>query len=276
MSSFFPGSNSGSNRLEGSQNRTFSKQQQKYLDEFNKKPGLKVFVTVYRTCTEYFAVIYPLKMILSARLPINCINLRTSRLEKLENNLIKLFFGLRNGEYAYSIVFKIVENELAAAGPHKHGFKKEKEKKKTESYSMSSDDEASNDGHSSTEFKDEYRHKTYQSSTDDEHESIEESNENMSVTLTFGDQEQDESPDTISFVTWEDALSGKIDINADGQLVNSAKSSEFNKPTLNDLLASNSPLPSNGKTTTNSNLLSVRTDEHRRRLSLQTIPESGE
>lgn len=234
-----------------------------------------MFVTVYRTCTEYFAVIYPLKMILSARLPINCINLRTSRLEKLENNLIKLFFGLRNGEYAYSIVFKITENELQP--PVKHGVGFKKEKKKTESYSMSSDDEASNDGHSSTEFKDEYRHKTYQSSTDDEHESLEESNEHMSVTLTFGDEQEpeDSSPDSISFVTWEDALSGKIDINADGQLVNSAKS-EFNKPTLNELLGANNPMPSNGRTTTNSNLLSVRTDEHRRRLSLQTIPESGE
>lgn len=53
VSSFFPSfpTNNGTNRLDGGQNRTFSKQQQKYLDEFYKKSGLRVFVTVYRTCT---------------------------------------------------------------------------------------------------------------------------------------------------------------------------------------------------------------------------------
>ena len=142
-------------------------------------------------------------MILSARLPINCINLKTSRLEKLENNLIKLFFGLRNGEFAYSIVFKIVENELAATKPGKShsNFKKEnKAKKKNESYSVSSDDdEQSNDGHSSSECRE--THKSYLSSTDDEHESIEENNEENMVTFNFNDHEHSSSGSF--FVTWE-------------------------------------------------------------------------
>lgn len=211
-------------------------------------------------------------MILSARLPINCINLRTSKLEKLENNLIKLFFGFRNGEFAYSIVFKIIDNDpqhtnLQNTKHVNNNFKKEKNKKKNESYSTSSDDEEhSNDGQSSSEYKD--THKSYLSSTDDEHESIGE--ENM-ITLTFND-EGHSSAESINFVTWEDALSGKIDITADGELINSSKN-ELNKPNINNLLASN-PLPNNGKTTTNANLLTVRTDEHRRRLSLQTIPET--
>ena len=64
----------------------------------------------------------------------------------------------------------------------------------------SDDDEASNDGHSSTEFKDDFKdqHKSYLSSTDDEHESIEESNENL-ITLTFNDHETNSS-DSINFV----------------------------------------------------------------------------
>ena len=73
--------------------------------------------------------------------------------------------------------------------------------------------------------------------------------------------------------SWEDALSGKIDISADGELIiNNSSKNEF-KPPFNNLLA-NANLPNNGKTGKNSNLLTVRTDEHRRRLSLQTIPES--
>lgn len=144
-------------------------------------------------------------MILSARLPINCINLRTSRLEKLENNLIKLFFGLRNGEYAYSIVFKIVDNELQTANQQKHAnnFKKDnKTKKKNESYSVSSDDE-SNDGHSGHDYLDHNKHcdinKNYLSS-DDDHESIEENNEENMVTFNFNDQS--DSKDDF-FVSWE-------------------------------------------------------------------------
>lgn len=188
-----------------------------------------------------------------------------------------MYFCLRNGEYAYSIVFKIIDNE-----PPNHGkqinFKKEKSKKKNESYSASDDDdEQSNDGQSNEDNKD-CHHKSYLSSTDDEHESIDE-HDNMNITLTFDDHDHSSSNehsagDRISFVTWEDALSGKIDISADGELINTGSRTEYNKPTLNNLFATNNRLPNNGKTTTNSNLLVIRTDEHRRRLSLQTIPET--
>lgn len=61
--------------------------------------GQKVIVCVYRTSREHFAVVYPLRMIISARTPIMTINLRTTSVQKLAEDVLSLEQSVEKKSY---------------------------------------------------------------------------------------------------------------------------------------------------------------------------------
>jgi len=75
----------------------------------NRVGGQKVIVCVYQTSREHFAVVYPLRMMISARKPIASINLRTSTVSRLTDDSFRVDPNKdRKGATSDKMIFKIL------------------------------------------------------------------------------------------------------------------------------------------------------------------------